>query len=132
MKTTSSRFLLGGAAAFLLFSASAQAVIYQGESFTSASDTTSGNSGGACTNNANVNVDIQTTSDTGGGCNVGWIAQGEWLAFSGLNVPTTGSYTIRMRVASPSGATASVDLNSGTIQLGNFTIPATAGWQTWT
>jgi hypothetical protein len=38
-------------------------------------------------------------------------------------VPTTGSYIIRLRVASPSGATASVDLNSGTIQLGNFAIP---------
>src|SRR4051812_35744262 len=113
MKTTSRRFLLGCGAALLLFAANAQAVIYQAESFTSASDTTAGNSGAACTNNANVNVDIQTTSDAGGGCNVGWIAQGEWLAFSGLNVPTTGSYTIRMRVASVSGATASVDLNAG-------------------
>src|SRR5678815_4719097 len=91
-----------------------------------------GQFGWPCTNNANVNVDIQTTTDSGGGCNVGWIAQGEWLAFSGLNVPTTGSYIIRLRVASPSGATASVDLNSGTIQLGNFAIPATGGWQTWT
>jgi beta-glucanase (GH16 family) len=132
MKSTSGRFLLGCGAAFLLFSASAQAVIYQAESFNSASDTTAGNSGAACTNNANVNVDIQTTTDSGGGCNVGWIVQGEWLAFSGFNVPTTGNYTIRLRVASLSGATASVDLNSGTIQLGNFAIPATGGWQTWT
>ena len=132
MKTTSNGFLLASCAAFLLFSASAHAVIYQAESFNSASDTTTGNSGGACTNNANVNVDIQPTTDSGGGCNVGWIAQGEWLAFSGLNVPTTGSYTIRLRVASPGGATASVDLNSGTILLGNFTIPNTGGWQNWT
>jgi beta-glucanase (GH16 family) len=132
MKSTSIRYLLACSAALFLFSASAHAVIYQAESFNSANDTTTGNSGGACTNNANVNVDIQTTTDSGGGCNVGWIAQGEWLAFSGLNVPTTGSYIIRLRVASPSGATASVDLNSGTIQLGNFAIPATGGWQTWT
>jgi hypothetical protein len=132
MKSTSIRYLLACSAALFLFSASAHAVIYQAESFNSANDTTTGNSGGACTNNANVNVDIQTTTDSGGGCNVGWIAQGEWLAFSGLNVPTTGSYIIRLRVASPSGATASVDLNSGTIQLGNFAIPATGGWQNWT
>jgi beta-glucanase (GH16 family) len=132
MKTTSNGFLLASCAAFLLFSAGAHAVVYQAEGFNSASDTTAGNSGGACTNNANVNVDIQTTTDSGGGCNVGWIAQGEWLAFSGLNVPTTGSYTIRLRVASPGGATASVDLNSGTILLGNFTIPNTGGWQNWT
>ena len=107
-------------------------MIYQAESFNNAYDTTAGNSGGACTNNVNVNVDIQGTTDAGGGCNVGWIAQGEWLAFNGLNVPTTGSYTIRLRVASPGGATASVDLNAGTIQLGNFAIPATGGWQNWT
>jgi len=35
-------------------------------------------------------------------------------------------------VASPAGATASADLNAGTIQLGNFAIPATGGWQNWT
>lgn len=132
MKTTSSRFLFTSCAAFFLFSASAHAVIYQAESFSNASDTTTGNSGGTCTNNANVNVDIQTTTDSGGGCNVGWIAQGEWLAFNGLNVPSTGSYIIRLRVASTSGATASVDLNAGTIQLGNFSIPNTGGWQSWT
>ena len=132
MKRTSSRLWFACAITFLFVSASAHAVIYQAESFNNASDTTAGNSGGACTNNVNVNVDIQGTTDTGGGCNVGWIAQGEWLAFNGLNVPTTGSYTIRLRVASPSGATASVDLNAGAIQLGNFAIPATGGWQNWT
>ena len=112
--------------------ASAHAVIYQAESFNSAFATTAGNSGGACTNNGNVNGDIQGTTDAGGGCNGGWIIQGEWLAFNGLSVPTTGSYTIRLRVASPAGATASADLNAGTIQLGNFAIPATGGWQNWT
>jgi beta-glucanase (GH16 family) len=131
MKKTSTRVLLGCVATFLLL-ANAHAAIYQAESFNSASDTTAGNSGGACTNNANVNVDIEATADAGGGCNVGWIAQGEWLAFNGLSVPTTGSYIIRLRVASQGGATASVDLNAGSIQLGNFTIPNTGGWQNWT
>ena len=132
MKSTSIRYWFACSAALFVFSTSAHAAIYQAEGFNSASDTTAGNSGGACTNNANVNVDIQTATDSGGGCNVGWIEQGEWLAFNGLNVPTTGSYIIRLRVASPSGATASVDLNSGTIPLGNFAIPATGGWQNWT
>ena len=35
-----------------------------GREFQRASDTTAGNSGAACTNNANVNVDIQTTTDS--------------------------------------------------------------------
>ena len=71
MKRTSSRLRFACAIAFLFVSASANAVIYQAESFNNANDTTAGNSGGACTNNANVNVDIQGTTDAGGGCNVG-------------------------------------------------------------
>jgi len=115
--------------AALMLATSAQAVVFQAENFTSAFDTTAGNTGGAFRTG---NVDIQATTDVGGGFNVGWIAQTEWLAFSGFNVPTTGNYIISLRVASLTGATASVDLNSGSIQLGNFAIPATGGWQTWT
>lgn len=110
-------------------SATANAVVFQAENYNAFYDTTPGNTGGVFRNDA---VDIEATSDTGGGYNVGWIAQGEWLAFNGLTIPTSGNYIVRLRVASPSGATASVDLNGGAIQLGNFTIPATGGWQTWT
>ena len=129
MKRTSGRFPFGCGIALLLLSASAQAVIYQAENYNAFHDTTAGNSGGAYRAD---NVDIQATADTGGGFNVGWIAAGEWLAFNGLNIPSTGSYIVRLRVASPGGATASVDLNAGSIQLGNFAIPATGGWQNWT
>ncbi|WP_331352891.1 glycoside hydrolase family 19 protein [Cellvibrio sp. UBA7671] len=106
-----------------------QAVVYQAESYTNFFDTTAGNTGGAFRNDA---VDIEATTDSGGGFNVGWIEPNEWLVYGGLSIPTSGSYTIRMRVASPSGATASVDLNGGSIQLGDFAIPATGGWQNWT
>ncbi|WP_254245225.1 carbohydrate-binding protein [Hymenobacter sp. BRD67] len=58
---------------------------------------------------------------------------GDYLVFNNINFPTTGSYTIEYRVASgASGGTISSDLNAGAIQLGNTTIPATGGWQTWT
>lgn len=120
---------LAACGAALLLSASAQAVIYQAENYNAFNDTTAGNSGGAYRND---NVDIEATTDAGGGFNIGWIAQGEWWAYNGLSIPSTGSYIIRMRVASPSGGTASVDLNAGAIQLGNFAIPATGGWQSWT
>ncbi|WP_324674781.1 glycosyl hydrolase [Hymenobacter sp. GOD-10R] len=77
-------------------------------------------------------VQTQTTTDTGGGLNVGYIDAGDWMAYSNITFPTTGTYTVEYRVASPGGGTLSSDLNSGTTQLGKVTIPATGGWQTWT
>ncbi|SNR34752.1 carbohydrate-binding protein [Hymenobacter mucosus] len=77
-------------------------------------------------------VQLETTSDTGGGQNVAYIDQGDWMAYSNVTFPTSGTYTIDYRVASPSGGTLSSDLNAGSIQLGNTTIPATGGWQNWT
>jgi len=77
-------------------------------------------------------VQTETTTDTGGGQNVGYIDVGDWMAYSNITVPATGNYRIEYRVASPSGSLLSSDLNSGSIQLGNATIPATGGWQSWT
>ncbi|UOQ75068.1 carbohydrate-binding protein [Hymenobacter cellulosilyticus] len=77
-------------------------------------------------------VQTETTTDTGGGQNVGFIDATDWMAYANINFPTSGTYTIEYRVASPSGSTLSSDLNAGSIQLGNVTIPATGGWQNWT
>ena len=51
-------------------------------------DTTSGNDGGQFRFD---NVDIQVTTDVGGGYNVGWIDPGEWLAFT-VEVAQSGRY----------------------------------------
>jgi DUF5010 C-terminal domain len=59
-------------------------------------DTTSGNDGGQFRSD---DVDVQVTTDVGGGYNVGWIDPGEWLAFD-VTVAQSGSYDIRARVAS--------------------------------
>src|SRR5687768_18443679 len=81
----------------------ASAVVLQAESFNNAFDATAGNAGTAsCTNSANVNVDIETTSDSGGGCNVGWIEIGEWLEYS-INVPEIGRASCRERVEHQGG-----------------------------
>jgi hypothetical protein len=60
-------------------------------------DTTSGNDGGQFRFD---NVDIQVTTDVGGGYNVGWIDPGEWLAFT-VEVAQSGRYDLGARVASP-------------------------------
>ena len=52
-------------------------------------DTTPGNSGNQYRND---DVDIQATSDIGGGYNVGWIRDGEWLAFD-VDVAQTACMT---------------------------------------
>ncbi len=76
-------------------------------------------------------VQVETTTDTGGGQNVAYIDQTDWMVYNNINFPTSGNYTLEYRVASPSGGTLSSDLNAGSIQLGNVPIPATGGWQTW-
>ena len=92
-------------------------------------DTSSGNSGGAY---RNTDVDIEGTTDTGGGNNVGWIATGEWLKYT-VNVSTAGTYTLEFRVAcSGGGGTFHIEGPTGQNLTGAISIPNTGGWQTWT
>jgi beta-glucanase (GH16 family) len=103
----------------------------QAEDYSTASDSTPGNAGGQYRTTGDV--DIEVTSDTGGGYDVGWTANGEWLAHNNVTFPTSGAYTIAYRVAAPaSGGVISADLNAGAIQLGTTAVPATGGYQTWT
>ncbi|TGE21477.1 carbohydrate-binding protein [Hymenobacter aquaticus] len=83
--------------------------------------------------NVNNGMTVEACSDTGGGQDMGFVDAGDYLVWNNISFPTTGSYLIEYRVASgASGGTISSDLNAGTIQFGNSTIPATGGWQTWT
>jgi len=77
-------------------------------------------------------IQTEPTTDTGGGLNVGYADTADWLSYSNINFPTSGSYLIEYRVASGvSGAIISSDLSAGTIQLGAVNIPNTGGWQNW-
>jgi hypothetical protein len=77
-------------------------------------------------------IQVEATTDTGGGSNVGYTETGDWLAYNNINFPTTGSYLIEYRVASGvTGGKLSSDLNGGTILLGNVDVPNTGGWQNW-
>lgn len=78
-------------------------------------------------------VQTETTTDSGGGQNVGYIDTGDWMAYAGINFPSTGTYKIEYRVASQSGGgRLSLDLNAGATVLGYLDVPSTGGWQTWT
>jgi hypothetical protein len=91
-------------------------------------DKDSTNKGGAYRNTA---VDIQATSDSGGGFNVSHIAANEWLNYT-VNVTTSGTYTLEARVASLNqGGTFHVEFD-GVNETSTMTIPATGSYQTWT
>lgn len=76
-------------------------------------------------------IQTETTGDTGGGLNVGWIDSGDWMDYN-VNVAAAGNYTAAFRVASPnSGAQFQLRKQDGTI-LGTVSIPQTGGWQAWT
>jgi alpha-L-arabinofuranosidase len=90
-------------------------------------DSTRGNTG---TSYRATDVDIQVTTDTTGGFNVGWIAAGESLKYS-VNVQTSGTYDISARVASPYAGKALRVLVDGKDVTGSVAIPNTGGWQKW-
>jgi len=78
-------------------------------------------------------VDLEATSDTGGGDDVGWTASGQWFKYT-VNVATAGTYTVGLRVAAPGAITDALHITnaSGTNLSGNVSVPATGGYQTWT
>jgi hypothetical protein len=90
-------------------------------------NTTVGNPGGVYRSD---DVGIEPTSDTGGGYDVSWLNNGEWLEYT-VNPPDpTAQYSISLRVAAPAaGGQLRVRLN-GTV-LGTVAIPNTGGSQSW-
>jgi hypothetical protein len=75
-------------------------------------------------------VDIERTSDSGGGYNVGWIAGGEWLEYA-IAVESAGEYRLSLRVASPVDHTTFRVLIDGIVVGDLLTVPNTGSWQSW-
>lgn len=78
-------------------------------------------------------VDLEATTDTGGGHNLGWTAGGQWFRYT-VNVASAGTYTVTFRVAAISPVTDALHISnsSGTNLSGSVNVPATGAWQTWT
>ena len=111
--------------------------------YTKASGGGGGGGGGGATGtiqaesyNAQSGTQTEACTDTGGGQNVGWIANGDWLQYNNVNFGTAGLHNFNLRLAS--GAAAGV---SGTVQIhldsrtgptiGSVSIGNTGGWQSW-
>jgi lysophospholipase L1-like esterase len=84
-------------------------------------------------------VDLETTADTqdttpaGGPYDLGWTATGQWFKYT-VNVATAGTYTVSLRLASPSGVTDALHIanSAGTSLSSAVAAPDTGGWQDWT
>jgi hypothetical protein len=86
--------------------------------------------------NQQSGIQTEATSDSGGGQDIGWIANGDWALYTGVNFGATAARQFSARVAS--GAAGGV---SGLVQvrldslsnppIGDFAIANTGGWQSW-
>ena len=79
---------------------------------------------------------VETTSDTGGGQDVGQISNGGSLRFSGVRFGGTTATQFTARVASGAGGgisglvEARIDSPTGAV-VGSFAVGNTGGWQSW-
>jgi beta-glucosidase len=75
----------------------------------------------------------ETTTDTGGGQNVGYITAGDWLAYSGLDFGA-GAASVTTRWASGSSVSGTVqyrlDSVSGPV-IASVPVSNSGGWQSW-
>src|SRR5262249_29733613 len=91
-------------------------------------DSTVGNKGGQF---RTADVDIETTTDAGGGYDVGWTRPGEWLQYT-VNVAADSQYDLTLRIASTgSGGSLHLEVDVAAVT-GPIQVPNTGGWQTWT
>ncbi|WP_035840408.1 beta-1,3-glucanase family protein [Kitasatospora azatica] len=86
--------------------------------------------------NAQSGAQVEACSDSGGGSDVGWLSNGDWLKYTAVDFGTTGATRFSARVASGAAAGVSglvqVRLGSPTAApVGSIAIAATGGWQSW-
>ena len=85
---------------------------------------------------AQSGVAKEATTDTGGGQNIGWIANGNSVTYRNVDFGSSGVSGVTARVASGAAAgvtgTAELHLDSATGPIvGNLALSPTGGWQTW-
>lgn len=99
----------------------------EAETYDEARDLSPGNIGTAP---GDGDVDLEATTDTGGGLNVGWIEPGEWLRYY-VDVPETNSYRVRARVASNTSQGALHLESDGQALTASTAVANSGGWQNW-
>ncbi|MET8155865.1 glycoside hydrolase family 16 protein [Sphaerisporangium sp. NPDC005289] len=85
---------------------------------------------------AQSGTQLETTTDSGGGQNVSYIANGDWLRFDGVNFGSTAARQFVARVASgaPGGVSGLIQVRLDSLTaapVGDFAVGNTGGWQSW-
>ncbi|MFF4489349.1 glycoside hydrolase family 16 protein [Streptomyces sp. NPDC001544] len=78
----------------------------------------------------------ETTTDTGGGQDIGSLANGDWALYKGVDFGSTAARQFYGRVASgaASGVSGLVEVrldSRGNPPVGSFAVANTGGWQSW-
>ncbi|WP_328751787.1 glycoside hydrolase family 16 protein [Streptomyces sp. NBC_00285] len=86
--------------------------------------------------NGQSGVSTETTTDTGGGQDIGSLANGDWALYQNVTFGSTAATQFVARVASGAGNGVSglveVRLDSPTATpVGSFSVANTGGWQSW-
>jgi beta-glucanase (GH16 family) len=87
--------------------------------------------------NAQSGVQTEACTDTGGGQNLGWLANGDWTQYNNVNFGSTPLRQFKARVASGAagGVSGLIEVRLDNVNnppIGNFAIANTGGWQSWT
>ncbi len=82
-----------------------------------------------------VGVQLETTTDIGGGQNISYLDVGDYLDYY-INIPNSGTFNVNYRTASESAGGGLqmelIDTLGKATTIHSATFPATGGWQTWT
>ncbi|MEU6665081.1 glycoside hydrolase family 16 protein [Streptomyces sp. NPDC046727] len=81
-------------------------------------------------------ISTETTTDTGGGQDIGYIANGDWALYKGVDFGPTAARQFSARVASgaANGVSGLVEVrldSRGNAPIGSFAVAGTGGWQSW-
>lgn len=76
-------------------------------------------------------VKAETTGDTGGGQNIGFVQKGDWMEYE-IKVSAAGSYKVNYRIAANGSNGGAIQLQINNSKIGSINLPSTGGWQTYT
>ena len=75
----------------------------------------------------------ETTSDSGGGQDVGWISNGDWLAYNNVDFGSGGN-SFSARLASGASVSGNVEVHLDSLSnpaIASIAMSNTGGWQSW-